>query len=61
MDLGIFDRSCPGLKTRAQLEESSFDMNRFDRNGERYVIHMHRNNFWTNKWVQEPRTNICRL
>jgi hypothetical protein len=22
---------------------------------------MHRNNFWTNKWVQEPRMNFCRL
>ena len=22
---------------------------------------MHRNNFWTNKWMQEPRKNFCRL
>ena len=22
---------------------------------------MHRNNFWTNKWMQEPRRNFCRL
>jgi hypothetical protein len=22
---------------------------------------MHRKNFWTNKWMQEPRKNICRL
>jgi hypothetical protein len=51
MDLGIFDRFCPSLKTRAQLEEKRFDMNRPDRNSERYVIPMHRKNFWTNKWM----------
>jgi hypothetical protein len=61
MNLGMFDRFCPSLKTRAQLEERRFDLNRFDRNSERYVIPMHRKNFWTNKWVQEPRTNFCRL
>jgi hypothetical protein len=22
---------------------------------------MHRKNCWTNKWMQEPRTNFCRL
>jgi hypothetical protein len=22
---------------------------------------MHRENFWTNKWMQEPRKNFCRL
>ena len=22
---------------------------------------MHRNNFWTNKWMQEPRKNFCKL
>jgi hypothetical protein len=61
MHLGMFDRFCPSLKTRAQLEESIFDLNRFDSKGERYVIPMDRNNFWTNKWKQEPRTNVCRL
>jgi hypothetical protein len=55
MDLGMFDRFFPSLKTRAQLEEKRFDMNRSDRNSERYVIPMHRKNFWTNKWMQDPR------
>ena len=57
----MFDKFCPSLKNRPQLEERRFDMSRSDRNNERYVIPMHRNNFWTNKWVQEPRTNFCRL
>jgi hypothetical protein len=45
MDLGMFDRFCPTLKTRAHLKERRFDLNRFDSKGERYVIPMHRNNF----------------
>ena len=45
MDLGMFDRFDPSLKNRAQLEEKIYAMNRFDRNSERYVIPMHRNNF----------------
>jgi hypothetical protein len=49
----MFDIFCPSLKTKAQLEERRFDMNKSDRNNERYVIPMHRNNFWTNKWMQE--------
>jgi hypothetical protein len=61
MDLGMFDRFCPSLKTRAQLEERIFDMNIFDKVSERYVIPMHRNNFWTNKWMQDPRNNFFRL
>jgi hypothetical protein len=61
MDLGMFDKFCPSLKTRAQLEEKIFDMNRYDRNNERYVIPMHRNNFWTNKWMQEPRKNFLQV
>jgi hypothetical protein len=55
MNLGMFDRFCPSLKTRAQLEERRFDLNKFDRGSERYVIPMHRKNFWTNKWMQDPR------
>jgi hypothetical protein len=61
MNLGMFDRFGPSLKTRAPLEERRFDMNKFDRNSERYVIPMHRNNFWTNKWMKDPRKNLCRL
>jgi hypothetical protein len=61
MDLGIFYRFHPSLKTRAQLEERRCDMNIYDRNSERYVIPMHRNNFWTNKWMQEPRKNFFQV
>jgi hypothetical protein len=51
MDLGMFDRFCPSLETRALIDERKFDMNRSDR----YVIPMHRKNVWTNKWMQDPR------
>jgi hypothetical protein len=54
MDLDMFDKFGP----RAQLEERRYDMNRFDRNSEIYVIPMHRNNYWTNKWMQDPRKNF---
>jgi hypothetical protein len=60
MNLGMIDRFCHSLKTRAQLEER-VDLNRFDRNSERYVIPMHRKNSWTKKWMQEPRKNFFRL
>jgi hypothetical protein len=55
IDLGLFDRFCPSLKTRALIDERRFDMHRSDKNSERYVIPMHRNNVWTNKWMQDPR------
>jgi hypothetical protein len=51
MNLGMFYRLGPSLKTRAQLEERRYDMNRSDRNSERYVIPMHIKNCWTNKWM----------
>ena len=54
----MFDRFGPSLKTRVQLEERRFDMNIYDRTSERYGIHMHRKNFWTNKWMQDPRKNF---
>jgi hypothetical protein len=60
MNLGMFDRFCPSLNVRAQLEEI-VNLNKFDRNREKYVICMHRKNFWTNKWMQEPRNNFSRL
>ena len=56
----MFDRFFPSLNVRAQLEQR-VDLNKFDRDSERYVIPMHRNNFWTNKWMQETRQNFCRL
>jgi hypothetical protein len=61
MDLGMFDRFGPSLKTRAQLEERRFDMNRSDRSNERYVIPMHKNNVWTKKWMQDPRKNFLQI
>jgi hypothetical protein len=54
MNLSMFYRLCPSLKARAQLE-GKVDLNKFDRNRERYVIPMHRKNFWTNEWIHEPR------
>jgi hypothetical protein len=55
MNLGTLDRFFPSLKTRALLDKRKFDMNRSDRNSERYVTPMHRNNFWTDQWMQDPR------
>jgi hypothetical protein len=60
MNLSIFNRFCPSLKARAQLKER-VDLSKFNGNEERYVIPMHRNIFWTNKWMQEPRIVFCRL
>jgi hypothetical protein len=57
MDLGMFDRFCPSLKTRALIDERKFDMSRSDKNSDKYVIPMHRKNVWTNKWMQDPRKN----
>jgi hypothetical protein len=31
MDLGMFDKFCPSLKSRAQLDERRFDMSRSDK------------------------------
>jgi hypothetical protein len=55
MDLGMFDRFYPSLKTRAFIDERKFDMNRSDKYNDRYVIPMHRKNVWTKKWMQDPR------
>jgi hypothetical protein len=41
--------------------EERFDLSKANRNEERYVIPMHKKSFWTNKWMQEPRKNFCRL
>ena len=61
MDLGISDRFFPSLKTRALINERRFDMNRFDKNRERYVIPMHRKDVWTNKWMQDLRKNLLQV
>jgi hypothetical protein len=54
----MFNRVYPSLKTRALVDERLFDISRSDKNSERYVIPMHRNNVWTNKWMQDPRNNL---
>jgi hypothetical protein len=51
----MLERFCPSFKTRALLYERTFDMNRYDKNNEICVIPMHRNNLWTNQWMQDPR------
>jgi hypothetical protein len=61
MDLGMFDTFFPSLKARAQLEEIMFDMSRYNRNNERYVIPMHRKNVWNNKWMQDPRKHFLQV
>jgi hypothetical protein len=49
MNLGMLDRFCPSLKTRALLNERTFD--RSDKNNDRYVIPMNRKKNWTNRWM----------
>jgi hypothetical protein len=61
MDLGMIDRFCPSLKTRALLDERKFDMNRSDKNNDRYVIPMHRKNVWTNNGCRILERIFCRL
>jgi hypothetical protein len=60
MNLSMFNRFCPSLKARVQLEER-VDLSKNNGNEEIYVIPMYRNQFWTNKWMQEPRKNFCIL
>jgi hypothetical protein len=61
MDLGMFNRVCPSLKSRALIDEIRFDMSRSDKNSERYVIPMQRNNVWTNEWMQDPRKKLLQV
>jgi hypothetical protein len=61
MDLGMFDKIYPSLKTRALIDERRFDMSRSDKNSEIYVIPMHRENVWTKKWMQDPRKNFLQV
>ena len=58
MDLGMFDKFCPSLTTKARLEDKRFDMSKSD---ERFVNPMHRKNVWTNKWMQDPRKNFLQV
>ena len=61
MNLGMFDRFCPSLKTRTLIDERRSVMNRSDKNHERNVIPMHRKYVWTNKWMQDPRKNLLQV
>jgi hypothetical protein len=61
MDLGMFDRFYPSLKTRALIDERRIDMSRYDKNSERYVIPMHRKNVWTKKGCKILEIFFCRL
>jgi hypothetical protein len=61
MDLGMFDKICPSLKTRALIDERRCDISRYDKNSEKYVIPMYRKNVWTNKWMQDPRKNFLQV
>ena len=36
-------------------------MSRSHKNSEIYVIHMHRKNVWTNKWMLDPRKNFLQV
>jgi hypothetical protein len=36
-------------------------MSRSDEKSEKYVIHMHRKNVWTNKFMQDPRKNFLQV
>jgi hypothetical protein len=58
MNLGMLDKFCPSLKTRALLDKRTFDMNGSDKNNERYVIPMHKKYVWTNAWMQDPRNKF---
>jgi hypothetical protein len=60
MNLSMFNIFFPSLKAREQLKER-VDLSKFNGNEERYVIHVHRKIFWTNKWMQEPKNIFCRL
>jgi hypothetical protein len=56
----MFDRFCPSFKTRELIDKRKFDMNRSYKYSDIYVIPMHRNNFWTNKWMQDPRKSFLK-
>jgi hypothetical protein len=61
MDLGMFNKVCPSLKTGELIDERRFDMSRSDKNSEIYVIPMHRKNVWTSEWMQDPRKNFLQV
>jgi hypothetical protein len=60
MNLSMFNRFFPRLNVRVQLKER-VDLSKCNGNEKRYVIHMHKKSFLTDKWMQEPRNIFCRL
>jgi hypothetical protein len=61
MDLGMFNKIYPSLKTWALTDERRCDISRYDKNSEKYVIPMYRKNVWTKKWMQDPRKNFLQV
>jgi hypothetical protein len=61
MDLGMFDRFYPNLKTRVLIDERRFDMRISDKNSEKYGIPMHRKTIWTNKCSQDPTKKFLQV
>jgi hypothetical protein len=57
----MFDRFYLNLKTRALIDERKIDMNSSDKYNDIYVILIYRKNFWTNKWMQDPRKNFLQV
>jgi hypothetical protein len=57
----MFNRFYPSLKNGSLINEIRFDMNKYDKHNDRYVIPMHRKNVWTNKWMQDPRNNFLQV
>jgi hypothetical protein len=37
----MFNKICPSLKTRVLIDERIFDVNRYEKNSEKYAIPMH--------------------
>jgi hypothetical protein len=61
MDLGLFNRVCPSLKSRSLIDERRFDMSRSDKNSEIYVIPVQKKNGWTKEWMQDPRKKLLQV
>jgi hypothetical protein len=61
MDLGMFDRLCPSLKTRALIDERRLDMSRSNKHSDRYVIPMHERMFGLKNGCRILEIIFCRL
>ncbi len=63
MRLRMFSNFSPILRARVQLKEDVrlLYKNEFVKYEDRYAANMNRKSCWANKWMHEPRRNICRL